>query len=82
VFLGRDAAYPGTWFLGFRNKEGATTKITLSDEAMTALIDAYNYPADPPRALPSRKNKAPIKMVWRAVWEPVTEQGTQETAPP
>lgn len=41
VFLGRASEAPDTWLLGFRDSEGAVTKLALSDEAMGALVHIF-----------------------------------------
>jgi len=44
VFLGECPAEPGGYFLGFRNAEGGDTKISLSREALNALIKLATEP--------------------------------------
>lgn len=42
VFLGADTEQPDRFFIGLRNAQQEDTKLTLSREAMAALVSLYN----------------------------------------
>ncbi len=62
VFLGTHQDEPGTWYVGFRNREGHDTRFRLSDEAMQVLIKfVASYQPTAPRPFPEKMREVPAR---------------------
>lgn len=62
VFVGHDAERPNRIYLGFRNEDGAVTRMTLSNEAAAALARLLSGSAAGDERFPPD-----LKKVWRVV---------------
>lgn len=63
VFFARDAFGVGTHAVGFRSGENET-KLTVSDEAMKALVSLYEDPPEPAWKLLANNVEGPL---WKRV---------------